>query len=262
MRENHLIATVRLISIMLESIAAMIFGLMLLSTISGMLGLGVAFAAIPFLSIFFADLVRGIQPMALLLNGFTALFSAVGFSKSGFVDWRKAAPLAIVTTLSEPIGSILVLKVPQLYVWFIYFASVLYLAYRLFKPVKATASKERYKLALILAVPISILAGFLGVGPGFLLMPTLIIAGLEPKKAAGINAVAVCPPSFSALIPRLGNISMDLQLTAILLITSTIASYGGARITSKYVPSILLKKLFGLLIVVMTLYRIFSLVGF
>ncbi|MEM3254534.1 MAG: hypothetical protein QW765_05650 [Fervidicoccaceae archaeon] len=52
MRENHLIATVRLISIMLESIAAMIFGLMLLSTISGMLGLGVAFAAIPFLSIF------------------------------------------------------------------------------------------------------------------------------------------------------------------------------------------------------------------
>ncbi|MEM0047104.1 MAG: hypothetical protein QW437_06060 [Fervidicoccaceae archaeon] len=53
MRENHLIATVRLISIMLESIAAMIFGLMLLSTISGMLGLGVAFAAIPFLSIFF-----------------------------------------------------------------------------------------------------------------------------------------------------------------------------------------------------------------
>ncbi|MEM3254536.1 MAG: hypothetical protein QW765_05660 [Fervidicoccaceae archaeon] len=55
---------------------------------------------------------------------------------------------------------------------------------------------------------------------------------------------------------------MDLQLTAILLITSTIASYGGARITSKYVPSILLKKLFGLLIVVMTLYRIFSLVGF
>ncbi|MEM3491378.1 MAG: sulfite exporter TauE/SafE family protein, partial [Fervidicoccaceae archaeon] len=161
-----------------------------------------------------------------------------------------------------PIGSILVLKVPQLYVWFIYFASVLYLAYRLFKPVKATASKERYKLALILAVPISILAGFLGVGPGFLLMPTLIIAGLEPKKAAGINAVAVCPPSFSALIPRLGNISMDLQLTAILLITSTIASYAGARITSKYVPSILLKKLFGLLIVVMTLYRIFSLVGF
>ncbi|MEM3254535.1 MAG: sulfite exporter TauE/SafE family protein [Fervidicoccaceae archaeon] len=134
--------------------------------------------------------------MALLLNGFTALFSAVGFSKSGFVDWRKAAPLAIVTTLSEPIGSILVLKVPQLYVWFIYFASVLYLAYRLFKPVKATASKERYKLALILAVPISILAGFLGVGPGFLLMPTLIIAGLEPKKAAGINAVAVCPPLF------------------------------------------------------------------
>ncbi len=39
-------------------------------------------------------------------------------------------------------------------------------------------------LALAWALPISVLAGFLGVDPGFLLMPTLILLGFEPKRAA------------------------------------------------------------------------------
>ncbi|MEM4750095.1 MAG: sulfite exporter TauE/SafE family protein [Sulfolobales archaeon] len=243
----------------LEEIVLINCGLIILSLLSGMLGLGVAFAAIPFLGIFLSDLVREVQPLALLLNGFTALFSAIGFSRSGFVNWKRALLLAVATTSSAPIGSLLVMYVPQVYVWISYFIAVSYLAYRLFKPVKAEPKNERFLIALLLAIPISMLAGFLGVGPGFLLMPTLIITGFEPKKAAGINAVAVCPPSFSALIPRLGNISFDVAVAAPLLITSTAAAYAGARITSKYIPSIMLKKLFGLLIVVMTLYKVLTL---
>lgn len=37
-------------------------GLLVLSVISGMLGLGVAFAAVPFLSLFMSDLVHEVQP--------------------------------------------------------------------------------------------------------------------------------------------------------------------------------------------------------
>lgn len=243
----------------LEEIVLMNCGLAVLSLLSGMLGLGVAFAAIPFLSIFLTDLVREVQPLALLLNGFTALFSAIGFSRSGLVEWKRALLLAVVTTSSAPVGSLLVMYVPQVYVWISYFIAVSYLAYRLFKPVKAVPKNERYLIALLLAVPISMLSGFLGVGPGFLLMPTLIVAGFEPKKAAGINAVAVCPPSFSALIPRLGSMSLDVTMVATLLVVSTAASYAGARITSKYILSTTLRKLFGLLIVVMTLYRLLTL---
>lgn len=244
----------------LAEIAVMVLGLAVLSLLSGMLGLGVAFAAIPFLSLFFTDLVREIQPLALLLNGFTAFFSALGFSRSGFVDWRKALLLALVTASSSPAGSLLVMYVPQLYVWIAYFLAVLYLAYRLFRPIKNKSRQERYVTVLLLAVPISVLSGFLGVGPGFLLMPTLMLAGFEPKKAAGINAVAVCPPSFTALIPRLSNITFELPTAAALLTASTAASYIGARVTSKYIPSTTLKKLFVLLILAMTSYRLTTLI--
>lgn len=74
-----------------------------------------------------------------------------------------------------------------------------YLAYCLLEPTAALAeAREDYRLALMLAVPISGLAGFLGIGPGCLLMPTLIIVGFEAKHAAAINTFVVTPPSFSA----------------------------------------------------------------
>jgi hypothetical protein len=40
-------------------------------------------------------------------------------------------------------------------------------------------------------VPIAVPADLLGVGPGFLLMPALVIVGYEAKHAAAITAVAV-----------------------------------------------------------------------
>jgi len=238
----------------------MTIGLFLLSVISGMLGLGVAFSAVPFLALFLPDLVHQVQPLSLLLNGITALFAVFGFAQSGFVDWKKAITLAIVTTLTAPLGAWLVQHVTQFYVWFAYLLAVIYIAYRLFRPVKERPGNENFKLALILAVPISVLSGFLGIGPGFLLMPTLILVGFEAKKAAGINAFAVCPPSFSSLIPHIGTAQWDPTLTVTLLAVGAVGSFAGARLTSLYLPSGRIKQLFGILIVIMTAYKIYTLV--
>ncbi|KUK23351.1 MAG: hypothetical protein XD57_0546 [Thermotoga petrophila] len=109
-----------------------------------------------------------------------------------------------------------------------------------------------------MAIPISILAGLLGVGPGFLLMPSLILLNYEPKKAAGINAFAVTPPSFSSLIPHLGHANLDLTLTITLTVIGSLGAFLGARLTSLHIPSSTLKKLFGLLIVIMTAYKLYS----
>ena len=91
-------------------------GLFVLAILSGMLGLGVAFAAVPFLSFFMQDLVHQVQPISLLLNGVTALFAVAGFASSGYVVWKKAFTLALVTTLFAPVGSWLVQFVPQSYI--------------------------------------------------------------------------------------------------------------------------------------------------
>ena len=244
----------------MNPIIIMTCGLFILAVASGMLGLGVAFSAVPFLALFLPDLVHQVQPLSLLLNGITALFSVFGFAQSGFVDWKKAMTLAIVTTLTAPFGAWLVQYVGHFYVWFAYLVSVIYLSYRLFRPVKERPGNENFKLALILAVPISVLSGFLGIGPGFLLMPTLILVGFEAKKAAGMNAFAVCPPSFSSLIPHISTAQWDMGLALPLLIAGAIGSFAGARLTSLYIPSGRIKQIFGVLIVIMTLYKIYTMI--
>jgi len=242
-------------------------GLFVLAIVSGMLGLGVAFAAVPFLGLFLPDLVHQVQPLTLLLNGVTALFATFGFARSGHVRWKDATLLAIVTTVVAPGGALLAQIVPQLYIWIVYFAAVVFLAIRMLMPEAKKKDEDEesgsgnLKAALLLAIPISVLAGLLGIGPGFLLMPTLILLGFPPKKAAGINALAVTPPSFSALIPHMATATVDLNLAAWLLLAGAVGAFLGARITSLYVPGGRLKQLFGLLIVITTAYKLYTMLA-
>ncbi len=69
-----------------------------------MLGLGVAFVSTPVLGLFGFDLKHGIMPWSLLLNGLTAISSAVAFMRSKMVDWRTAIPLLVITALVAPLG--------------------------------------------------------------------------------------------------------------------------------------------------------------
>jgi uncharacterized membrane protein YfcA len=117
---------------------------------------------------------------------------------------------------------------------------------------------KKFNLALFLAIPISIVSGFLGVGPGFLLMPTLILTSFDSKKAAGINAFAVTPPSFSALIPHLRTAVWDPVIAWPLIFVGAFGSFLGARITSLYVPGNRIKQMFAILIVIMTLVKIIT----
>ena len=91
-------------------------------------------------------------------------------------------------------------------------------------------------------------------------MPVLILVGFAPKRAAAINAVAVTPPSFSALIPHISTATVDLHLAAILIAVGAIGSFAGARLTSLFVSGKWLKRIFGMLIVVMTAYKLVQII--
>lgn len=85
---------------------------------------------------------------------------------------------------------------------------------------------------------------------------TLILAGVEVKHAAAMNAIAVTPPSFTALIPHLSIAVWNPALTVALLVAGVTGSFAGARITSLYVPGGQVKQLFGVLIVLVTAYKV------
>jgi uncharacterized membrane protein YfcA len=105
------------------------------------------------------------------------------------------------------------------------------------------------------AVPISIFAGFLGVGPGFLLMPTLTLVGYSARLAAATNSVAVTLPSFSAFATHLPTATFDWPTVIVTSIACVIGAWLGARFTAGRVKSVTLSRIFAVALVVLAVQR-------
>jgi uncharacterized membrane protein YfcA len=236
-----------------------------LSFLAGMMGLGVAFIATPVLGLFGFELKHVIMPWSLWLNGLTAISGAIAFARAKMVDWRTAIPLLIVTTIFAPLGVWLLQFASTNFVWWIYVVVLLFLAYRMAFPPKMDDSKApaitdgtRVKGGLLSAA-ISVFAGFLGVGPGFLLMPTLVLLGYTARLAAATNSVIVTLPSFSAFITHLPDAQFDWWMLILTSITAVIGAWLGARFMSKRVKSLTLSRIFALALVLLALQRVYLL---
>ncbi len=235
-------------------------GIFVLSVFSGMLGFGVALAAIPFLSLFLTDLVHQVQPLAMALGGTTSLFAAIGFYRSGLVDTRLGAWLALLAALASPLGVMAAQRVPHQIIWVAYFVSAGYMLWRLIqaRPLQ-TAPRRQLAWLMVLVVPIAIFSTFIGAGVGFLLVPTLIVFGLEPKRAAGTSAVVVTAQSASALAFHWQNAQLNLSLVLILMAAGAFGAYLGARFTSLRLSNQQFKYVFVVTMTVLLVYRLYRL---
>lgn len=249
---------------MLLVLTPLLFGL---SFLSGMLGLGVAFVAVPVLGLFGYDLKDVIQPWTLLLNGLTAIGGAVAFWRAGMVDQRGALILVVITTIGAPVGVWLLQFASTEFVWWLYVAVLVFLAVRMALPKHASTevvgeiTNRARAEAAVAAVPIGIFAGFLGVGPGFLLMPTLTLVGYSARLAAATNSVAVTLPSFSAFVSHLGTARFDWPTVIVTSIASVAGAWLGARFTAGKVKSATLARIFAVALVALAIQRAWILVA-
>jgi hypothetical protein len=238
-----------------------------LSFLSGMLGLGVAFVAIPVLGLFGYDLKDVIQPWALLLNGLTAISGAVAFWRAGMVDRRGALILVSITTIGAPVGVWLLQFASTELIWWLYVGVLSFLAVRMALPsgrstesVAEITDASRVR-ASVAAAPISVFAGFLGVGPGFLLMPALTLVGYSARLAAATNSVAVTLPSFSAFASHLGTARFDPGLVAVTSAAAVAGAWLGARFMARRVKSATLSRVFAVAIAALAAQRAWILLG-
>jgi uncharacterized protein len=225
------------------------------SVVSGMLGIGVAFAAIPILGIGGMDLINEIQPIALFLNGVTALFSAVSFARAGYVDWRRAFALAFVASIFSPLGALAAEETGETVLWITYFLAVIVVVYLLWRDRPAARETLSFNQVLWLSAPISAISGLLGVGPGFLIVPLMIFAGFGPRWAAAINAVAVTPASFISLVPHIEHASVDVATALPIVACAAAGAFLGGYLSSTRISEIALRRLFIVVIVALSIYK-------
>lgn len=229
------------------------------SVISGMLGIGVAFAAIPILGMHSQDLVHEVQPIALFLNGVTALFAASAFARAGYVEWRRSIGLAGVCTLCAPIGSWAAQYADERTLWLCYFGSVIVVVYLLISRRSPGRATRPFAHVLLASAPIAALSGFLGVGPGFLLVPVMMHSGFSPRRAAAMNAVAVTPSSFASLIPHLDRAVVEPAFAVPIVLSAACGALAGGYLASRRVPEKALRLLFVAIILALAAYKLLTL---
>ena len=241
----------------------------------GLIGSGGSILSVPILVY-----IMGVEPIlataySLFIVGTTALFGGFQKAKQKLVDFRKVVLFGIPTILSVFITrKIIVPRIPEIlfstsvftlhksvFIMIIFAIVMIFASIRMIKPlqieIQEGEGKLNYAKIFIQGVLIGLVAGFVGAGGGFLIIPALLFLAKTPMKmAVGTSLFIVAAQS---LIGFLGDLRPEQNLNWNLLITFTICSIIGVFIgsyLSKKIEGEKLKTGFGWFVLAMGIYII------
>jgi uncharacterized membrane protein YfcA len=100
------------------------------------------------------------------------------------------------------------------------------------------------------------IAGMLGAGGGFLIVPALLFfGGLPMPQAIGTSLLVIAMQSFAGALGYLGHVNVEWRLAALLGGTMAVASIGGSLL-SRHLPAAMLRKLFAALLIGVAIFML------
>jgi uncharacterized membrane protein YfcA len=242
----------------------------LVGCILGLTGSGGAILTVPVLVYCF-----GIKPTvatgySLLIVGCTALLGALRYQKRGHIHWQATWLFGIPAMLMMWITRTMILPIlpDPLFIMgstamskdsgiMLFFASLMLLAatFMLFHTQpsdvkhKQPLSFTRIALCIAGSMGIGLLSGMLGVGGGFLIIPTLIgLLGIRMREAIGTSLILVTVNSLVGFAGDLvTGIPLDWSLLTAFLALALIGVWGGTAL-SHSISATKLKRGFGLFV--------------
>jgi uncharacterized membrane protein YfcA len=241
----------------------------------GLVGSGGSILSVPILVY-----IMGVEPIlataySLFIVGTTALFGGIQKAKQKLVDFRKVILFGIPTIISVYITrKIIVPRIPEIlfstsvftlyksvFIMIVFAIVMIFASIRMIKPLHVENNENQAKLnyskIFIQGLFIGLVAGFVGAGGGFLIIPALLFLAKTPMKmAVGTSLFIVASQS---LIGFLGDLRPEQNLDWNLLLTFTICSIIGVFIgsfLSKKIEGEKLKTGFGWFVLFMGIYII------
>jgi uncharacterized membrane protein YfcA len=241
----------------------------------GLIGSGGSILSVPILVY-----IMGVEPIlataySLFVVGTTALFGGVQKAKQKLVDFKKVVLFGVPTILAvfltrkfivpnipEVIFSTTSFTLHKSVLIMVVFAIVMIAAsVRMIKPLKEKIVNDDDKLNYISIFTqglfIGLVAGFVGAGGGFLIIPALLFLAKTPMKMAVGTSLFIV--SIQSLIGFIGDIRPEQNLDWNLILTFTICSIIGVFIgsyLSKKIEGEKLKTGFGWFVLAMGIYII------
>jgi uncharacterized membrane protein YfcA len=240
----------------------------------GLIGSGGSILSVPILVY-----IMGIEPIlataySLFVVGTTALIGGMQKAKQKLVDFKKVVLFGVPTVLAVFVTrKLLVPTIPEIVfstpsftlhksvLIMVVFAIVMIAAsVRMIKPTTekiTTATKLNYAAIFLQGLFIGLVAGFVGAGGGFLIIPALLFLAKTPMKMAVGTSLFIV--SVQSLIGFMGDIRPEQNINWNLLFIFTACSIVGVFIggyLSRKIAGEQLKTSFGWFVLVMGIYII------
>ena len=235
----------------------------------GLIGGGGSILTIPVLVFFFNVDPVAATTYSLFIVGMTAISGSYHHFKMKHIDVKTVVAFGIPSVLVLYIMRHWVLgKIPtvilqgedwvltkSLFIMIIFSILMLYAGWSMIRkqPVSNSIPRQRLGRLMIQGAITGGITGFIGIGGGFIIVPSLVLfAGLPMKKAIGTSLTII---AVNCLVGILGNWKSTEDLNYIFLSAFTCFTIAGILLGSwaiRYVPDKRLKPIFGWIILAMS----------
>ncbi|WP_417276237.1 sulfite exporter TauE/SafE family protein [Castellaniella sp.] len=241
---------------------------LVIGAVLGLTGAGGGIFAVPALVFGLGMDIRTAAPVALVAVGAAATLGALQGLYQGIVRYKAAIVLAAAGAITAPLGIGLAQWLPARWLNLIFVATMLVVAYRMFKSSRGTRSDNEFSMAQSGVCKISkktgrfiwnlrivttlgsigavsgLFTGMLGIGGGFIIVPALeYFSELRMHSIVATSLMVIALLSGFTVFVASGQ---GLSLTAPTWAFSTVALVGmaGARFLVPKIPSTALQRIF------------------
>jgi uncharacterized membrane protein YfcA len=244
----------------------------------GLFGSGGSIIAMPALMILLDVEAKSAIAMSLGIVAVTATISAWDNWRRGNVDVKISLVFGFFGVIGTYGGARLGVVTPVV-VQLVLFALVMYAAaWKMLQRKKAPAPLPADQPAPASGAPLSeeeaisahlghiaahgigvgVLTGLVGVGGGFLIVPTLVLlSGIPMKMAVGTSLAIVAAKSYAGFAGYIGAVPVDWGIMASFTAVTVAGSFAGTRLAHRFSQDAL-KRAFGWFLVVIATYLLFK----
>jgi uncharacterized protein len=219
----------------------------------GLLGGGGSMLTTPILVYVIGLEAHAAISFSLILVGGTALVGAFLHQEAARVAWRDGLLFILFGAPTNLLGASLSRHVSAtgLLLTFGLLMAVSGTA-MLFRRKEPSATDERNIVAVVLAgAVVGFLAGFLGVGGGFLVVPSLVLfLRIPTKSATGTALLVIAGNSALALYAHRHSLNTNWTVLFELLTPALVATYFGVKLTEVLSPQ-QLRRIFGIFVILL-----------
>lgn len=203
----------------------------------GLLGGGGSILAVPILVYVLGVEAHAAISFSLILVGSTALVGAFLHQEAARVAWKQGLLFILFGAPTNFLGAILSRYVSGTVLLLLFgvlmFISGTAMLVKRREPQYPTTKRSIWPVVLSGAM-VGFLAGFLGVGGGFLIVPTLVLVLQIPiKSATGTALLIIAGNSALALFGHRRSLQVEWILLLELVIPALLATYLGVKLTEK-----------------------------